>query len=108
MIGKRLKEVRKIKGLTQKELSEMVGVSVSTVKKWEQDQVDPNTAALISIAVALNVSIDYLFGRDVNVDLVEIADGNIKRIFDIVNELPDNHRIALLQYAELLQGGKER
>lgn len=110
MIGKRLKEIRKIRGMTQKELSEVVGVSVSTVKKWEQDQVDPNTAALISIAVALNVSTDYLFGNIPQTDLIVVADGDIKRIVDVVNDLPENHKRALLQYAELLRDGnvKER
>ena len=36
MLGKKIRELRKEKGLTQKELSERIGVSESTVKKWEQ------------------------------------------------------------------------
>lgn len=107
MIGKRLKEVRKSKKLTQAELAKIVGVSVSTVKKWEQDQVDPNTAALISIAVALNVSIDYLFGNIPETDLVVVADGDIKRIIEVVEDLPQSHREALFKYAELLKKGND-
>ena len=107
MIGKRLKEVRKSKKLTQAELAQMVGVSVSTVKKWEQDQVDPNTAALISIAVALNVSIDYLFGNTPETDLVVVANNDIKRIIEVVEGLPQSHREALFKYAELLKKGND-
>lgn len=107
MIGKRLKEIRKQKGMTQKQLAEMIGVSVSTIKKWEQDIVDPNTSAMISIAVALNVSLDYLFGNDAAPDLVMVADGDIKRIIEVVEGLPESHRQALFQYAELLKRGNE-
>lgn len=107
MIGKRLKDIRKTKGLTQSQLAEIIGVSVSTVKKWEQDKVDPNTAALISIAVALNVSLDYLFGNDAAPDLVVVTNGDTKKIIEVVETLPDSHRRALLQYAELLKRGNE-
>ena len=34
-IGKFLQEVRKNKGLTQKELAEQIGVSDKTISKWE-------------------------------------------------------------------------
>ena len=103
MIGKRLKEVRKSKGITQSQLAEQIGVSVSAVKKWEQDQVDPNTAALMSIAVALNVSLDYLFGNSSEPDLV-IEEGQTKKILEVVKDLPERHKTALLKYAELLRG----
>jgi transcriptional regulator with XRE-family HTH domain len=103
MIGKRLKEVRKKRGYTQAELAKIIGVSLGTIKKWEQDIVDPNSGALISLALALSVSIDYLFDRDVPMDLV-ISDPKGQRLVEIVNDLPENHREALLQYAELLKG----
>ena len=107
MIGKRLKQARKQKGMTQQDLAKTIGVSVGSVKKWEQDIVDPNTATLISIAVALNVSLDYLFGNDAAPDLVMVADGDIKRIIEVVEGLPESHRQALFQYAELLKRGNE-
>lgn len=107
MIGKRLKEIRKQKGMTQKDLAETIGVSVSTIKKWEQDIVDPNTSAMIAVAVAFNCSLDYLFGNDAAPDLVMVADGDIKKIVAIVESLPESHRQALFQYAELLKRGNE-
>lgn len=62
MIGKRLKEQRVNNKMSQKDLAEKLGVSESTVQKWEQDITDPNTGTLIQIAQLLNCSIDYLFG----------------------------------------------
>lgn len=105
MIGKRLKEVRKYRGLTQADLAKKIGVSLGSIKKWEQDQVDPNTNALISICVALEVSTDYLFGRDVPMDLIVETPDDVKRIIEVTSSLPEAHRKALLQYAELLKKG---
>lgn len=34
-IGKFLQELRKSKGLTQKELAEQIGISDKTISKWE-------------------------------------------------------------------------
>ena len=101
------KETSKNDRKTIKRSQKKQGVSVSTVKKWEQDQVDPNTAALISIAVALNVSIDYLFGNTPETDLVVVANNDIKRIIEVVEGLPQSHREALFKYAELLTKGND-
>lgn len=106
MIGKRLKEARKIKGLTQKDIAERVGVSLSTVKKWEADTIDPNTDKLITLALALNVSTDYLFGRGTSPDLVLTED--TEKLLEIVESLPPKQREALRQYAEFLRGGGGR
>lgn len=101
MIGKRLKEVRKIKGLTQTELAERVGVSLSTVKKWELDLNEPNSDKLIALALTLNVSTDYLFGRDTAPDLVVTED--TKKLLAIIDKLPQKQKDALTQYAEYLE-----
>lgn len=106
MIGKRLKEVRKIKGLTQAQVAELVGVTVSSVKKWELDLIDPNTDKLIALALALGVSTDYLFGRDTDVDLVLSED--TKKILAIIDGLGPRQREALADYAEFLRKGGGR
>ena len=38
-IGKFLQEVRKSKGLTQKELAEQIGISDKTISKWENGNI---------------------------------------------------------------------
>ncbi len=103
MIGKRLKEVRKTKGLTQADVAELVGVSVSSIKKWELDLIDPNSDKLIALALALNVSTDYLFGVDTAPDLVVTED--TKKLLAIIDSLPPKQREALADYAEFLKGG---
>ena len=107
MFAQRLKEVRKQKGITQKELAKIIGVSEGAIKTWEQETADPSASALISISVALGVSVDYLVGRDVPVDMVVETPDDIKRIVEVVNDLPEAHREALLKYAELLKRGND-
>ena len=41
-IGKNIARLRKEKGLTQRELGEMVGVSNQAVSKWESEITSPN------------------------------------------------------------------
>lgn len=106
MIGKRLKEVRKIKGLTQADIAARVGVSLSTVKKWELDLNEPNSDKLIALALTLNVSTDYLFGRDTAPDLVLTKDK--ERLLAIIDSLPPRQREAVTQYAEFLKEGGGR
>ena len=63
MIGKRMKEVRKLRGYTQEDIANKLSVSVSAVKKWEQDKTDPNTELFVRLADYLDVSLDYLLNR---------------------------------------------
>ena len=64
MFNNRLREVRMLKGLTQEELSEIVGVGLRNYQYYEQGKHVPSFEVLIKLADVLNVSIDYLVGRD--------------------------------------------
>ena len=50
MIGKILKTMRKIKGLTQKELSALTGIPQNTISQYENSKFEPNykTVEMIS------------------------------------------------------------
>jgi len=64
MFNNRLREVRMLKGLTQEKLSEIVGVGLRNYQYYEQGKHVPSFEVLIKLADVLNVSIDYLVGRD--------------------------------------------
>lgn len=59
-IGRRIKKYRQLKGLTQKELSEIIGRAESSVQKYEADKVEIPLGVLSKIAKALDVSVDIL------------------------------------------------
>ena len=60
-LGKRIKELRIKKGLTQLELANLLYVNDRTISKWEQERGNPDVNIIPSLAEALGVSIDYLF-----------------------------------------------
>lgn len=60
----RLKELRLKKGLTQTELGEKVGVKQNTFTNWENGKREPSFENLVKLADLLDVSLDWLFGRD--------------------------------------------
>ena len=64
IFSERLKTLRKEKKLTQKELAEQIGISQKSYSHWETGKNEPSLENLIKLADLLEVSIDWLFGRE--------------------------------------------
>ena len=61
-IGTRLRELRKRKGWTQKQLAKYLHKSTAAVGSYEQNVQTPPTDVLISLAGLYHISIDQLLG----------------------------------------------
>ena len=61
--GKRLKDLRKERGLTLVELANEVNIGKSIISLWEQDKCQPSLDKVIALADFFDVSLDYLAGR---------------------------------------------
>ena len=61
-VGKRLRKIRKQKHLIQPELAELTGFSVRSLQAWEKGSALPSAYGLAALAIALDVSADYLLG----------------------------------------------
>lgn len=59
---KMLRTERKTKGLTMKELGEMIGVSESAISQYETGKREPDNATLVKFSEILGVSTDHLLG----------------------------------------------
>lgn len=59
-----LKILRKQKGLTMKQLGEIIGVAESTISLYENGKRQPDNTTLKSLADFFNVSTDFLLGRN--------------------------------------------
>lgn len=67
-IGKKIKKLRKECGYKQKELSQMLGVTVNSISHWETDAFEPTILNCISLADIFGVTLDELCCRgDYNV-----------------------------------------
>ena len=64
-LGKRIKEFRKKKNMTQLQLATMAFISESYMALIESDKRHPSTDVIIKIAEALGVSSDYLLFGDI-------------------------------------------
>ncbi|MDD9820293.1 MAG: XRE family transcriptional regulator [Nitrospira sp.] len=74
MIGKRLKLARSAAGLSLRELQTKIEnrVMAQVIGKYERNEAMPGSAALITLADALDVSVDYLLGDpDMVFEIVE-------------------------------------
>ena len=64
-MGNKIKEVRKSKGITQKELAAKLGVTPQAVSQFERSDSDRFTiATLQNIATALECKVDDLIAKD--------------------------------------------
>lgn len=63
-LGKRIQEARKNRGITQKQLAEILGTATGTVQQYELDKRQPRMTQLQKIAAALNISVAELLGHE--------------------------------------------
>ena len=64
MFNKRIREARMIRGFTQQRLADMANIALRSYQCYETGTRTPNYALLIQLADILDVSIDWLLGRD--------------------------------------------
>jgi len=62
MIGIRIAELRKSRGMSQKALGDKLHVTQGAVSQWENERTLPDTQQQRAIASFFDVSLDYLLG----------------------------------------------
>ncbi len=63
-IGEKIKELRKIKNVTQEELADYLGLSYQAISKWENGSSLPDITLIPGLANYFEVTTDTLFGID--------------------------------------------
>lgn len=62
-IGRKIKELREERGLSLRQLSELIGVSPSHIQKIETNQITPSVTIMIKIARGFGKDIGYFLGE---------------------------------------------
>ena len=60
MLGKRIADLRRKRGLNQSELAKKLGLSTSAIGMYEQGRREPSITILVALAEELGITIDYL------------------------------------------------
>lgn len=95
--GRNLSAKRVENNLSQKAMSEAIGVAQSTYSLYEKGSREPNISKIIKIAEVLSVSVDELFGVNV------VSDG----LTDMINRLDSGDRGEIVgMVKQMLKGDK--
>ena len=97
--GKRLGELRRRRGLTQNQVSELVGVHVTQVRKYEADRAQPTLEVIRKLALALDVTADELV-FDASERMPMVSDKQLLKQWEQIEALPDEDRRALTALVE--------
>lgn len=96
MIGKRLKELRIQKGLSQQDLGDAIGVTKVSICGYENGTRLPNLEKLVSLAEELETTTDYLLGRE-----IKIVEGEEKNYIGSISYDDVNLILELRHYQNL-------
>ena len=110
-IAASIARLRRERGMTQEALAEVIGVSPQTISKWENNTTYPDIALLPVLADVFGVTIDVLYGREMQQSLLpENAIDNViehaRRTFVGVcynPELDGKFEAQLAQYKKVMQ-----
>jgi len=114
LIGKNVKLLREIRGLSQKELAELVEASTGTLSHIENNSRQPSLEMIYKIADALNVSVLNLLldekeiNRFYHDDIIQSYYPGSIRLKEILNQIIENNivwngtkRVAIVDLDEL-------
>ena len=89
-LGERIKKLRISRKLSQRELAELLGVSVTLISNYENSERTPSAENIISLANIFRCSSDYLLGinkSNNNLDTSMLSDNQLKYLRSFLNEL---------------------
>ena len=84
IFSKRLKWLREKSGKTQKEVSEIIGVSQQYYGRFEKGTAEPNIETLAKISKLFDENLDFLFGTyNMDTDTDNLFYGYFSKRFDV-------------------------
>lgn len=85
-IGRKLKEARQMRGLTQENVAEKLNVSRQTISNWETEKFYPDMLYVLQLSDLYQVSLDELLKGDERM---------IQQLEDSTNVVKSNQKILL-------------
>ena len=92
----RLKQIRNLKGISQRELGKLIGVAGTVISKYERGICNPSVENLIKMADIFNVSVDTLVGHNSSILDITALDKNRQYVINKVAYHLDDITVAKL------------
>ena len=95
MVADRIKALREQQGLTQTELSRLLGITRSSVNAWEMGISVPSTQYIVELAHIFKVSTDYLLGVDTSssVSVAGLSEKDVQLVHTIISHLKEKNSL---------------
>ena len=90
IFDKKLKELRKRKGISQDELADLIGVHKSHVSRYERGLASPSIEVAQKIAAVLDVSIDELVSDEIT---VSSKDKELAKLFEKIATFDEQKKL---------------
>ena len=102
-LGENIKQIRKQKGILQKEAAEHVGMTQSNFSRMEAGNTQPNVETLIKLSGLFGVTVDYIINPDTEMPHeVSIQDKGIQEQIRLLSMLPEEDRTLVSQIIDKL------
>ena len=98
--GERVRERRRARAITQVQLAGLLGVNVSTIRRYEAGQQIPsNFRVLLALREALGTPLDYLL---CGAGIPQLTDRRLARLFAAADALPPEDRALIVRVVAAL------
>ena len=102
IFSKNLKFLREQRKLSQNKLAELSNVNQTTIARWENEEISPSLDNIYDVALALNISIADLAGKDLTNDKNEMFNELDNLLFSKAKVLTDDEKKAVLQVMDAI------
>jgi transcriptional regulator with XRE-family HTH domain len=106
LFGERLRNAREAAGMSEKRMANRIGVKTSTIRKWENGEMEPRANRVQMIASLLNVPLLWLLAgsQQVPASAIEASDPELLRQkISEVNARMDSLRASLDELSTMVE-----
>lgn len=108
-LSERLRDARKNKGYTQKDLAKLLNVKPVTISAWEVGRNEPSISMLKNISNILGTSFEYLAGVDIQNDDGKPLTKNQKLVaYSIDPGISDEERKDIIEMVKIAMKSRRR
>ena len=88
-MNNRIRELRKSRGLTMKQLGDVLGLTESTISQYENDKRQPDYETLLRLSEYFGVSVGYILGAEEEKTPLVNGDEELTELLEMLKTRPE-------------------